>query len=133
MVRGHICMLQRNRDIYYYYYDYYFQYNTQLKVIACQPKLCHKNLEIQLVLREEFYLSYIIYYAIIILYVIYSIYFAICPLRVQKFCRSHSDVPLYFDGSLIILNLLCHQKDVFLWRNVCVVNYQPWNFLMTPL
>lgn len=25
MVRGHICMLQRNRDIYYYYY---YQYNT---------------------------------------------------------------------------------------------------------
>ena len=36
MVRGHICMLQRNRDIYYYYYDYYFQYNTKLKLHVTQ-------------------------------------------------------------------------------------------------
>ena len=43
MVRGHICMLQRNRDIYYYYYDYYFQYNTQLKLITCKPKLRELN------------------------------------------------------------------------------------------
>ena len=33
MVRGHICMLQRNRDI--YYYCYYYQYNTAR--LACNP------------------------------------------------------------------------------------------------
>ena len=48
MVRGHICMLQRNRDIYYYYYDYYFQYNTQRKLIACKPNLRRMNFEISL-------------------------------------------------------------------------------------
>ena len=48
MVRGHICMLQRNRDIYYYYYDYYFQYNTQRKLIARKPNLRRMNFEISL-------------------------------------------------------------------------------------
>ena len=52
MVRGHICMLQRNRDIYYYYYDYYFQYNTQLKLIACKPKLRELNFETLLTLKN---------------------------------------------------------------------------------
>ena len=51
MVRGHICMLQRNRDIYYYYYDYYFQYNTQLKLITCKPKLRELNFETLLILK----------------------------------------------------------------------------------
>ena len=60
MVRGHICMLQRNRDIYYYYYDYYFQYNTQRKLIACKPNLCRMNFEISFgsiyLLDKRFYI-----------------------------------------------------------------------------
>ena len=43
MVRGHICMLQRNRDIYYYCHDYYFRYNEQLKLISCKLKISEMN------------------------------------------------------------------------------------------
>ena len=40
---------------------------------------------------------------------------------------------LSFDSWMIISNLLCRYEDVFLCLNLCVVNYQPRNFLMTPL
>ena len=143
MVRGHICMLQRNRDIYYYYYDYYFKYNTQRKLIACKPNLCRMNFEISLgsiyLLDKRFNIILNDLFVIFTTQILFHSYLYSKPMYSTVFlaqkisCHSHSDVPLYLDSSLIILNLLCHQKDVFLQRNVCVVNYQPWNFLMTPL